>query len=114
DVFAGLQHPDADDERADVGGRAGHSSRRWIQLDAGSAFAEFHHDVARGDFELFAVVTDVEVGDVIGDFGNRDLGLDCGQAFELRGDLFGAAAELFFHALVGLSEEPVDGGDHAD
>ena len=81
-VFAGFEHPDADDDGVWFTGEAGaggSAAGTRIEFDAGFAGAQFFHDLDGGKFDAVRVVGDEEVRNVIGNFRDKRLRFDGGE-----------------------------------
>src|SRR5262244_103493 len=77
-IFAGLEHPDSDDDRVRSARQA--SARwgppgGWIQFNPRLAFPHLLHDFRTGDFDSALIISDKQMRNVIGYFRYEDLGL---------------------------------------
>src|SRR6267154_939348 len=78
-IFAGLQHPHANDNGIFPSGKARAcraATGAGIDFDARLALAHFLHDFATGSLDTRSIVGDQEVRNVIGDWRNEDFRFD--------------------------------------
>src|SRR6476660_5067859 len=116
EVFVGLQHPDAHDDyiwAAGQSGAGGSTAGGRIQFDRWRALAHCIHYFGPSDLNSVLIVSDQEVGNMIGDWRDKNLGLDSGQVAQATGDPFSPATVLFFHGCIVLAQEPVHRSYHA-
>ena len=116
-IFAGLEHPYTYDDGVCAAGEASAgrgSTGTRIQFDARLAFAHLLHDFKASGADTSGIVSDKQMGNVVGDGRDKNCSLDGGNFFDVLGDTIGTFAKLGLHGGIILAQEPIHGSDHAD